>query len=274
VKRLLVPFLLIAVGFALPAGGARAASPSLAYGNASGYQIAISGSGWNPQTTITFTLLKGSLGQSIDLRPAADGTFEVGMNDVNICGLTFYNVRNAAGDSVTLHSPGVMCMANYVPPSPGTAVLTVLDGQSTAPRPGPSLAPRPLLSRYFADLNAHRYARALALESDCAVSFSPSPNGSQTQTIRLATAAPYRPSALAFIRSTRIVHISRFTVPALSAATLAAYHVSGTFQFAGAPSPSAGLSSGYHRFTVIVRQCGGRWTVDPAWFAAAAYSWL
>jgi len=264
-----LPLFLVAAALMLPAGRAHAATPSLAYSRAAGYQITVTGAGWNPAATVTVSVLKGSVVQSIDLRPAADGTFAVGMNKVNICGLTMYAARDTAGESAALHGAGVMCMQNYVPPRPGTAMLVVVRGQTTAPPPGPSLAPRPLLARYFADLNAHHDAQALALESDCAVSFMP---GAQSGgAIQLHSAAPYRSSSLSRVRAARVAAVSRFHLPALDAATLVGFHVRGTFQF----SPSLrGLSSGARLFTVLLRQCGGRWTVDPGWISPTPYSWL
>src|SRR5579864_1762991 len=101
--RLLLPLALLAAAATLPAAGAHAASPSLAYGRAPGYQITVSASGWSPAATVTFSLLKGGIVQSIDLHPASDGSFAVGLNHVNICGLTSYSARDSSGATAVLH---------------------------------------------------------------------------------------------------------------------------------------------------------------------------
>jgi hypothetical protein len=191
------------------------------------------------------------------------------LNRVNICGLTAYAAKDTTGESAALHGAGVMCMQDYVPPPPGTAVLTVLRGQQIGSSNGLALAPRRLLTRYFADLSAHRYSRALGLESGCAVSFIPSPQS--TGMVHLSAAAPNRPGALSSVRSAHITSISRFHLPALSAASLAGFHVSGTFQFV---NPPRGLADGFNRIVVILRPCGGHWTVDPGWLSPAPYTWL
>lgn len=269
---------ILLLGAALaPATTARAATAGLSFSRATGYQIAVAGAGWNPQATITFSLVKGDTVQSIDLRPESDGSFAVGLNNVNICGVTFYRAHDTAGKGAGLGGPGVMCVRGYVPPAPGTAVLAAIKGQS-ASASTPTTPPRTVVKSYFADLNAHHYIQAHRLEATCAARVSiPAANGRGTTTVRLPSARPN--SVETFVRSARVTSIHRFRTPTLDRLHFAGFHVLGTFQFAASPSASNGkaaraaLPSGHRRLTIIARRCAGQWMIDPGWDQSHPLPW-
>ncbi len=278
-KHLATVLTLAIFGLALPAVSAHAA-PTLQFTSVSGYQLSVAGNGWNPQSTVTFSLIKGDIVQSLRLRPEADGSFVVGISHANICGVLSYGAGDQAGTSATLHGPGVMCTNNSTFPPAGTATLTVVKGQ-TAYQAAPDLAPKPLVKQYFTDLNAHRYADAHQLEATCAVTVKLStPHGATD--LQLPGAVPYRPgdmSAKAFVRAAHVTSIRRFGSKILNRLHVIGFHVSGSFKFVYPAIGTHGvtgnneLKSGRHRLAIIVRQCNGHWALDPNWTETGGLPW-
>lgn len=153
---------------------------------------------------------------------------------------------------------------------------------AVAGSPSPSGSPKHLVAQYIADLNAHRYRAAYALEAPCSATFSIS-NGPGAPPGRggLPGRAPYSPrmweqlrhvkvQRFELIKSSvlirRIERIGRLLTPI----RFVGVEVDGWFTFVYPPPSSqfAGNNerpSGYHRAIVIVRPCGGRWRVDPNW---------
>jgi hypothetical protein len=155
-------------------------------------------------------------------------------------------------------------------------------GYKTSPAvagaPSPSGSPKHLVARYIADLNAHRYRAAYALEAPCSATFSISNGpGAPSARIGLPGRGSYTSTQpLASLRHVRIAHIGRFRTPLLTRLGFAGIHVDGRFTFSY-PASGAGnneRSSGYHRAIVIVRPCGGRWRVDPNWLGTGGpFNW-
>ena len=149
----------------------------------------------------------------------------------------------------------------------------VAAGYQTSPAvaraPSSSGSPKRLVAQYIADLNAHHYRAAYALEAPCSETISVSNGaGGPSARIGLAGRGPYMSARpLSYLRRVRIARIGRFRTPLLARLRFAGIRVNGRFTFSY-PQSDAGNNerpSGYHRAILIVRPCGGRWWVDSNW---------
>ncbi|HLJ66987.1 MAG TPA: hypothetical protein VKX16_06470 [Chloroflexota bacterium] len=250
------------------AASTQATSPTLSWTTLAGYQLAVSGTGWPAGAAVTLSLVKGSVVQSVQVKPTADGTFEVGMNHVNQCGILMVEARDGAGDQAQLHSPAMMCPLGANPPPVGTATFAVVKGQEVGSAQNPPTQAQ-LIAAYFKDLNAHHYRQARRLEATCATTVSlPTATGRMRIVLGAAGTSPMTViRSKRFVRAAHITSVKRVANVLTAAATYWIFRVGGTFTFAyPAATPAAQrLTSGRQQLTVIVRSCGGTWQIDPNW---------
>lgn len=113
-------------------------APLLRLVPAQGYQLAVAGKNWNPRSRVTLALAQGDRVAGLEVRASGDGTFEVGVKHIDLCGGEAITVRDFFDHEVTVHGPRLMCPTRSNPPVP---VLTILRGST------PDMAVVPLMGK-------------------------------------------------------------------------------------------------------------------------------
>ena len=129
-----------------------------------------------------------------------------------------------------------------------------------------------LAHRYFADLNAHRYASAARLEAPCNQEVVEHPAGSAVASVTLLRGRGSVKEAarrLSFVRAVRVDRVRSYETPLLRRYHMAGFDVAGAYRFVytGAPRGASNFRrpSGFYHVHVVVRRCGSSWGVDAGW---------
>jgi len=134
ISRFLAATILVAVAAsfawspAVAAGTAAAhrhGGPTLRFTSKPHYQLAVQGSGWPALQPVTFSLGQGDSVFGLELAPAKNGTFIVGVNNIDLCNGDAFVARDLKGDRANLQGPGLGCPVSQNPPMP---ILTVVRG--------------------------------------------------------------------------------------------------------------------------------------------------
>ncbi len=169
--------------------------------------------------------------------------------------------------------------------APNLAMLRsvrALPFQSAGLRP-PAIAPRQLVARYFADLNAHRAYAAYLLEATCQTDFI-DPNGPGepagsggfgARGVWNGHASPRPP----ILRAAHVTGIHQFHDPILTRNHFLGFDVGVWLRF-DYPPVSSGFAgnnerpSGHHVVKVILHSCDRRWGIDPGWLGSGGpWNW-
>ncbi|MDQ2743975.1 MAG: hypothetical protein M3Z66_16995 [Chloroflexota bacterium] len=147
----------------------------------------------------------------------------------------------------------------------------------------PSIPPRQLVARYFADLNAHRWYPGYLLEATCQADFT-LPNGPGAPVG--AGGFPARPALgphlynrSAGLRAARVTDIHPFHDAILARNHFLGFDVGVWLKFVYPPVSSgyAGNNerpSGHHVVKMILHRCDGRWGIDSGWLGSGGpWNW-
>ncbi len=191
--------------------------------------------------------------------------------------------------SVSSHRILQYRLSSRVPDSARLGVVRALPFNTTRLRP-PSIAPRQLVARYFADLNAHHPNAAYLLEATCQADFT-LPNGpgapigagdlaarSAMSGVRHSSHGP-NSHAPPILRAARVTSIRPFHDSILTRNHFLGFEV-GVWLRLVYPPVGPGYAgnnerpSGYHVVKMILHRCDGRWGVDPGWMGSGGpWTW-
>jgi hypothetical protein len=119
--------------------------PSLHVVAISGFRIGTVGTGWHAAGPVIVRLQSGPWVVGVQVRPARDGTFEIGVKRVDLCGGVRFRAVDSAGRSANAHGPALLCAPRLNPPRP---LLYVLKGMPLSPTTVRVLGPaRPAIVR-------------------------------------------------------------------------------------------------------------------------------
>ena len=118
---------LVVVSSTAPNASAQSTSPALRFVAVPGYRLTVLGTGWPRRDRVIFTVHAGPWVQGLELRATRNGSFRVGVNNVDLCGGATFQAQDMRGHHVSLRGPALLCASKLNPPVP---TLSVLRGQA------------------------------------------------------------------------------------------------------------------------------------------------
>ena len=114
-------------------------TPSLRLVRVSGYRLAVDGQGWPSQKRLVVAFRAGSWLGGLELQTTLNGSFRVGMNNLDRCGTgVTVTARDFGGHTRQLRAPALLCPPLPDPPTPA---LTLLQSRPANPLEVRSIAP-------------------------------------------------------------------------------------------------------------------------------------
>jgi len=104
--------------------------PMLRFTPATGFALAVQGSGWQPQARIVFWVSAGGKIAGRELIATGDGSFVMGINGVNVCDRPIFQARDLHGARARLQGPALGCSQRADVPR---AQLHVVAGRPATP---------------------------------------------------------------------------------------------------------------------------------------------
>jgi hypothetical protein len=109
---------------------AAAAVPGLHFVTVPGYRLTVAGKDWPHRVRIIFALHAGPWVQGLQARTTRNGSFRVGIANVDLCGGVTILAADFAHHKAMLRGPALGCASPITPPVPS---LTLLQGKQMQP---------------------------------------------------------------------------------------------------------------------------------------------
>ena len=109
----LIALVMVTTLMTMSSAGA-SAGPTLRLVSESGYTISVEGLNWPPGREVAFSVAQGNVVEGLAVRPAANGTFTVGVTTIDLCAGERFTARDLMGHKATQLGPGLMCPVSSI----------------------------------------------------------------------------------------------------------------------------------------------------------------